>query len=218
MNKIIKSKHRFLLVSFFAFSIMNVFLPNAYAASLEVNQEKSEIEHPKEILYAILGDTVPLMMMGGGILSCAMCQYDPDKLDNREICLYVFLSSSAVVSSLGTLPSHFYAHSATWKKVFYPTTKFIIGGLSVFWYYLGSGLMSLSEDPDDDDIGGRWIKGFIPIWGVVMGGIHVIEMIDQSRSIQKYNAGLAENSQKKQVFLTPAVWDDKVGMAVQMRF
>ena len=77
--------------------------------------------------------------------------------------------------------------------------------------------MSLSEDPNDD-VGARWIKEFMPIWGVVMVGIHVIEMIDQSRSINKYNAELAEKQSKPQVFLTPTVWDDRVGMAVQVRF
>lgn len=191
--------------------------------SFEVNQEKVDNEYPKKKAYAILGDSVPLIMMGGGILSCAMCQSDNlDNHDNRENCLMIFFPTITIVSSLGTIPSHFYANSATWKKFVYPSAKFIIGALSSFWYYFGSGLAAISESrarsDDVEDIGAMWMKEFIPIWSAVIVGIHIIEMVDQSKSIIKYNAELDEKQGNLQVFLTPTVWDDRVGMAFHVNF
>ncbi|MDD5223263.1 MAG: hypothetical protein PHE84_04680 [bacterium] len=174
------------------------------------------ILHPKKKIYAILGDLVPLAMVGALGYYTYTLPYDTENdSDRREMFMAKgMFPVSFILLSLGTLPSHFYSKSPTWSKITFPTIKLLIGAFINIGMVLMPADTSGNYDPNKRDLGSESLEVYFKYIFPSFSAIQITEMIIQWRSINKYNKSL-----EKSVYLLPSVIDkNKVGLAVYAKF
>jgi hypothetical protein len=179
------------------------------------NEAKNNIRTKSKGL-AIAGDVLPLSVIYIWALACFSTDttkfYDND--DERYKCFTYLAPIGTGISLVGTLPSHFYAHTPIWKTVTYSTVKLLVGA-----YFSIGNLFIVNPFPDDNgdsqssDKKGKLEKSIL-LWGGIMTAINILEMISQSKAIDEYN-----QKNTGQLFIGPGVIGRKTpGLILNVSF
>ncbi|MDD5223419.1 MAG: hypothetical protein PHE84_05460 [bacterium] len=198
----------FMLIFAYALTIGNLYAAEElFKLDSSVTNKKIEgaNQKNKKIVYAIIGEIIPLAAIGVGEFYCSTL---PDDINNGkndpEECFGLFPLIGAGISALGTLPSHIYAQTPLWEKIVFPMAKLAVGA----GFAAGNGIKAMeqafaNENNNQDYIKPHSLAGeymWISIaWMATTIGFHLLETGAQCVSINEYNTNIKLES----VFLYP---------------
>ena len=174
---------------------------------------------PKSHIFPLVMDLIPLAVLGGVGGYCATVPYGDWYNPTKRDCLGSFYLVGWGLMSLGAIPSSIYV-----ENKWYGTLGLTVGKAVLF---LGLSIVGISRDinkqngdggVENYDGGSALLKeGIIPaLVGTFI--IYGYEMIDHQLKVRKYNIELEQKAPKNQTVITPLIWKDRVGLALQMSF
>ena len=170
---------------------------------------------PKSHVVPLVMDLIPLGILGGVGGYCSTVPYGDWDDPHRGRCVGILHLSGGILMSFGTVPSHVYI-----KSKWYMTLG--LSAIKASFYFIFS-VVGFAADfghnyGGDYDGGAALFKyGTIP----ALAGTFIVygyEMIDHQLTVKKFNEDLEKKNQKTQTMITPLIWKDRVGLALQMSF
>jgi len=169
----------------------------------------------KSHIIPLVMDLIPLAALGGFGAYCATVPYGDSENQKRRDCLGYFHLTGWVLMSFGTVPSHIYVGNRWYITLGWPVNK-------ALFYFLFSVIgfaadMGNNYGGDYDGGSAAFKYGTIP----ALAGTFIIygyEMIDHQLKIQKYNENMEKRNKEIRAMITPLIWKDRMGLALQMSF
>ncbi|MDD5223806.1 MAG: hypothetical protein PHE84_07430 [bacterium] len=165
---------------------------------------------PKSHIIPLVMDLVPLAALGGFGGYCATVS-----LEKRENYLGALYISGFVLLIFGSIPSHVYVGNGWVETVGLPVAKVALFAAAT----VPGAFSSIGNNwGGKNDNGASFFKyGTLPAF-ITTFSIYTYEIINHQLRVQEYNEYLEKRNQKTQAMITPLIWKDRMGLALQMSF